>query len=286
MSQTQQVDLEAIEQQFKETVAHHKSNIQKHTTQLEQYNALEETLKTLPHKLSHEIMVPLGSHGMGFMPGKIVHTNEVIILAGAKYFFKTSVHHALGMISRRKQTIKERIKAENTALRQLFNRMGLTQEADHVEAEYNEEEIKEIVEEYNEYEEEVKPVLIKRKRPEPVPKQNDAELDDIFSQLADEEREEDEHESELMEEVAQTHKTMAIDQDLEDEFAKYFSQPKPVVQEKKPEPAPKTVVRTQNSGFTGQIVERNTTNAMNVDEPQQPEPTRKVSKFKQKMMQK
>ena len=83
---------------------------------------------------------------------------------------------------------------------------------------------------------------------------------------------------------------MAIDQDLEDEFAKYFSKPSPpkqVVQEKKPEPtpAPKTVVRTQNSGFTGQIIERNS-NAMSVDEPTQPEPTRKVSKFKQKMTQK
>lgn len=44
------------------------------------YNALRERLSTLPDKLSYNIMVPFGP--FAFMPGKLVHTNEVTVLLG------------------------------------------------------------------------------------------------------------------------------------------------------------------------------------------------------------
>jgi prefoldin subunit 5 len=51
-----------------------------------EYETLESTLKTLPSKIKHTVMVPLGT--MGMMPGHIYHTNEVLVLLGENYFAK------------------------------------------------------------------------------------------------------------------------------------------------------------------------------------------------------
>ena len=42
--------------------------------------------------MRHKIMVPLGS--MAFMPGELVHTNEVVVLLGDNYFAERSATQA------------------------------------------------------------------------------------------------------------------------------------------------------------------------------------------------
>uniref|UniRef100_A0A2I3G7A7 URI1 prefoldin like chaperone n=1 Tax=Nomascus leucogenys TaxID=61853 RepID=A0A2I3G7A7_NOMLE len=59
------------------------------------YNALRERLSTLPDKLSYNIMVPFGP--FAFMPGKLVHSNEVTVLLGDHWFAKCSAKQAVVM---------------------------------------------------------------------------------------------------------------------------------------------------------------------------------------------
>lgn len=45
--------------------------------------------------------VPLGKYA--FMPGKLYHSNEILVLLGDNWFAKTTAKHAVGVAERRRQ---------------------------------------------------------------------------------------------------------------------------------------------------------------------------------------
>uniref|UniRef100_A0A3Q3RCV4 URI1 prefoldin like chaperone n=1 Tax=Monopterus albus TaxID=43700 RepID=A0A3Q3RCV4_MONAL len=63
------------------------------------YEALNDRLKTLPDQLAYDIMVPFGP--LAFMPGKLVHTNEVTVLLGDNWFAKCSAKQAQKIVDHR-----------------------------------------------------------------------------------------------------------------------------------------------------------------------------------------
>lgn len=65
----------------------------------EDYEALKARLETLPDKISHDVMVPLGR--LAFVPGKIKHTNEILCLLGDNWFVERSAKQAAQIIERR-----------------------------------------------------------------------------------------------------------------------------------------------------------------------------------------
>ena len=71
------------------------------------YSALQERLRTLPDKLSYDVMVPFGP--LAFMPGKLVHTNEVTVLLGDNWFAKCSAKQAVGLVEHRKEHVRKTI---------------------------------------------------------------------------------------------------------------------------------------------------------------------------------
>ena len=62
---------------------------------------VHEKLRTLPDKTSYDIMVPMGK--VAFMPGKLVHTNELLVLLGENMFAERSAKQAQALIERRMQ---------------------------------------------------------------------------------------------------------------------------------------------------------------------------------------
>lgn len=56
-------------------------------------------LTQLPEQLSHDVMVPVA--GCAFFPGKIVHTNEIMVLLGENYFAERSASQAKQIVQRR-----------------------------------------------------------------------------------------------------------------------------------------------------------------------------------------
>nr|XP_011442483.2 unconventional prefoldin RPB5 interactor [Crassostrea gigas] len=72
------------------------------------YEALRERMTTLPDKTTHDIMVPFGS--LAFMPGKLVHTNEILVLLGDNWFVERSAKQATEIIGRRIKTVEQQIK--------------------------------------------------------------------------------------------------------------------------------------------------------------------------------
>jgi prefoldin alpha subunit len=65
------------------------------------YDALEQQLKTLPEETKRSAMIPVGK--LAFMPGTIIHTNEILVLLGEQYFAERSAKQALDILHRRKE---------------------------------------------------------------------------------------------------------------------------------------------------------------------------------------
>ncbi|KAJ3358536.1 uri1, prefoldin-like chaperone [Allomyces javanicus] len=67
------------------------------------YRDLHTTLSTLPDKVSHTVMVPFGP--LAFMPGKLVHTNEITVMLGDNWFAERSARQAVGVVERRLKVV-------------------------------------------------------------------------------------------------------------------------------------------------------------------------------------
>lgn len=65
----------------------------------EDYCNLTERLETLSDLTQHRVMVPMTSKA--FMPGKLVHTNEILVLLGDNWFVETSAKNAAAIARRR-----------------------------------------------------------------------------------------------------------------------------------------------------------------------------------------
>ncbi|XP_071522327.1 uncharacterized protein [Panulirus ornatus] len=63
------------------------------------YEHLLNILRTLPDKTSYEVMVPFGS--LAFMPGRLLHTNEILVLLGDNWFAERSAKQAAEIVQRR-----------------------------------------------------------------------------------------------------------------------------------------------------------------------------------------
>lgn len=71
------------------------------------YEHLQKRLKTLPDQLTYETMVPFGK--LAFIPGRIVHSNEILVLLGENFFVERSAKQSLEIVQRRLTNIKENL---------------------------------------------------------------------------------------------------------------------------------------------------------------------------------
>ncbi|KAJ8417871.1 hypothetical protein AAFF_G00227140 [Aldrovandia affinis] len=90
------------------------------------YEALQERLHTLPDKLSYDIMVPFGP--LAFMPGKLIHTNEVTVLLGDNWFAKCSAKQAVDLVEHRKRHVRNTLDDLNKVVKNFQARVGFTED--------------------------------------------------------------------------------------------------------------------------------------------------------------
>lgn len=113
------------------------------------YIALKERLRSLPDKITHDVMVPFGS--LAFMPGQFVHTNEILVLLGDNYFVECSAKQAVDIVTRRIQGVDEKIAGLNKQKNLLVPRADFTSEMiDMAQGRLEQHEITEPYDEENE----------------------------------------------------------------------------------------------------------------------------------------
>ncbi|KAL6067116.1 uri1, prefoldin-like chaperone [Balamuthia mandrillaris] len=156
------------------------------------YRVLDGTLASIRDKTTQPMMVPLGP--LAFMPGRIVHTNEVLVLLGDNYFAERSVEQSRGIVARRLREVEKQIDELTVQMGELRARLLFTEEM----KERNEELGKyvEIREEYNsddEQEEVERPVIAAN------PEEDQACMDRLLQLMKEEEEEDDAEEEETKE---------------------------------------------------------------------------------------
>ena len=216
-----------------------------------QYEDLKQVLATLHEKFTHEIMVPLGE--MAFIPGKMIHTNEVLVLLGENYFVWRSNTQAVQIITRRLAYLKERIGVEEAEMKRLEGKVLLSDEIRQAKVEAAREGVVNIVEEYDSDSERE----WRRGR----------RLQEEVSEVVEESEDEDA----FLKRLEELEK-------LEAEAGEAEVEEKPMAR------TPKAVSSASNSAFSGTIVERNPLDmpSTSVAQPAQP---RRVSRFKQQQQQ-
>ncbi|XP_064641426.1 unconventional prefoldin RPB5 interactor-like [Lineus longissimus] len=88
------------------------------------YTALQDRLKTLPDKVTHEVMVPFGP--MAFMPGQLRHTNEILVLLGDNWFVERSAKQACEIVERRLKAVNQQMADLKSQQKLLLSRRDFT----------------------------------------------------------------------------------------------------------------------------------------------------------------
>ena len=82
------------------------------------YQHLHARLSTLPDRLTYECMVPFGK--LAFIPGRIIHSNELLVLLGDNYFVERSCKQAIEIVNRRLENIEDKVQKHEQE-RNVFN---------------------------------------------------------------------------------------------------------------------------------------------------------------------
>ncbi|KAL4234174.1 uri1 [Mactra antiquata] len=110
------------------------------------FEALKGRLLSLPDKVTHDVMVPFGK--MAFMPGQLVHTNEVLVLLGDNWFAERSAKQAAEIVDRRLQMATSNLEDLQKQKELLLPRQQFTNELEKMSKDKG--EMFEIREEYDE----------------------------------------------------------------------------------------------------------------------------------------
>ncbi|KAJ2472175.1 hypothetical protein EV174_005862, partial [Coemansia sp. RSA 2320] len=92
-----------------------------------EYRQLQTTLLELPDETEYDAMIPVGP--LAFFPGKLVHTNEILVLLGDNWFVERSAKQAAAIAKRREEFVDEKIKSTRRELQELKQRRNLLPEA-------------------------------------------------------------------------------------------------------------------------------------------------------------
>ncbi|KAJ2312086.1 hypothetical protein H4S02_005221 [Coemansia sp. RSA 2611] len=85
-----------------------------------EYHEIQQTLAELPTEIEYDAMVPVGP--LAFFPGKLVSTNEILVLLGDNWFVERSAAQAAAIARRREQFVDEKIAEVAAELRELERR--------------------------------------------------------------------------------------------------------------------------------------------------------------------
>ncbi|XP_023182712.1 unconventional prefoldin RPB5 interactor 1 [Xiphophorus maculatus] len=108
------------------------SRIQHWKKILADYEALDDRLRTLPDQLCYDIMVPFGP--LAFMPGKLVHTNEVTVLLGDNWFAKCSTKQAQKIVEHRMKHVGNQLDDVTKTMKNFEARVGFAKDLESMSA--------------------------------------------------------------------------------------------------------------------------------------------------------
>ncbi|KAJ1704035.1 hypothetical protein LUZ63_003814 [Rhynchospora breviuscula] len=72
-------------------------------------SSLSSLVQRLPDETSHDVMVPFG--GVAFFPGRLIHTNELLVLLGESYYAERSAKQTVEILQRRGKSLEAQMES-------------------------------------------------------------------------------------------------------------------------------------------------------------------------------
>ncbi|KAJ1966818.1 hypothetical protein IWQ62_002233, partial [Dispira parvispora] len=202
MADDSPTDFTSLTEALNSRIASQDAVAQRYEKLLADYKALSQRLTTLPDETNYDVQVPFGP--LAFFPGKLIHTNEIMVLLGDNWFVERSSKQANAIVDRRMEYVQEKLDQLQQEKELLIGRKTVAAELDHMRASRVNEEgepIVEIMEEVQEEEPstvhttqaESRPVVSEVK--ERAPEEFDAREREILERLRQMELEEEMRES-------------------------------------------------------------------------------------------
>ena len=100
------------------------------------YQKLKKLILNMQEKVAYPHRIPIAGTQLAFVPGRIIHTNELTVLLGDNYFALRSARQADGLIDRRLNNLNERLKANQDAKRKTEEWFKISEEHKREKDEY------------------------------------------------------------------------------------------------------------------------------------------------------
>ncbi|XP_035840062.1 RNA polymerase II subunit 5-mediating protein homolog isoform X2 [Helianthus annuus] len=100
-----------------EVISQRQKEVQQLQAFLNDNTSLVNLLKKLPDQLHHDIMVPFGK--AAFFPGKLIHTNEFMVLLGEGYYAERTSKQTVEILKRRGKGLDSQIESLNAVIKDL-----------------------------------------------------------------------------------------------------------------------------------------------------------------------
>ncbi|KAJ2796400.1 uri1, prefoldin-like chaperone [Coemansia helicoidea] len=97
----------AADRHYQQSLASLEGALQQYSEYKTEYRELQQTLRSLPEEIEYEAMVPVGP--LAFFPGKLVSTNEILVLLGDNWFVERSATQAAEIARRREDYVDGQI---------------------------------------------------------------------------------------------------------------------------------------------------------------------------------
>jgi len=233
------------------------------------YHHLQTRLSTLPDRLTYECMVPFGK--LAFIPGRIIHSNEILVLLGDNYFVERSCKQAMEIVNRRLTNIENNLDKHQKE-KEIFNQQKKYTN-NFLDDKTKFIEIKETDDDINKYEkqssnrrkklteEEIREE--RRRLQERAMKMNETKTKHVHfddNQMEIDSDDDDEIPHQQLKKIL-IHHTKTDSEPIEDSSSALFSHPG-------------AIGNTKPTAFTGKTIEREVTITTPV------EPSKRISKFK------
>ncbi|XP_011626664.1 RNA polymerase II subunit 5-mediating protein homolog isoform X1 [Amborella trichopoda] len=95
------------ELRVKEAIAQRTKELDQLNLFISENSSLMNLVQRLPDEISHEIMVPFGK--VAFFPGRLIHTNEFLVLLGDGYYAERSSKQTSEILHRRAKTLESKV---------------------------------------------------------------------------------------------------------------------------------------------------------------------------------
>ncbi|KAI9593589.1 Prefoldin [Syncephalis fuscata] len=123
-TQVDAASLAFYQEKLNKSLIEAQSSVQQWREHHNEYQQLRDGLQKLPEETAHQVMVPVGP--LAFFPGKIVKTNELLVLLGENWFIERSAAQAVEIVDRRLETVQQQLETAEKRSKDIETRIKLS----------------------------------------------------------------------------------------------------------------------------------------------------------------